>query len=112
MAVEQIVFSGSTNGEPLLLTDDATPGETFHTCSATHKERVFLWATCTGGANKKLTLELGATTSPLEQLITDEGGEQKVLEGFLNDGSATVLAAFAETASTISIHGYVLQEET
>jgi hypothetical protein len=110
MAISQVAFSASTNGECILISDTATAGTEFHACGAGTSEKVVVYATNKHTAPVLLTLEMGAATSPIQHYVVNQGGEQLVCEGFFNVSSATSCAAFAGTTNVVSIHGYVLKE--
>ena len=110
MPITMIQLSGSANGEQINITDTATAGQTIHICDASSTERLFLWAVNDGSVTVNLHLELGNAGQNVTTTIFPNGGEQEVLCGFVNFSAATVIAAYADTTTVISIHGYVLQE--
>jgi len=109
----KIALSGSTDGKPILVNDDATPGLTIHTSSstATTYDEVWLYATNTSTTARKLTIEYGGTTAGflIEQTIPGESGLVLVVPGLLMKGNASpwTIAAFAANATDINITGYV-----
>jgi hypothetical protein len=107
-------LSASVDGRAIKVAATATPGTVLHTASTTPAtlHEVWLYATNTDGAARKLTVEWGATTSPddlIELTIPLEGGLVLVSPGLLLVGNATplVVRAFAEATNLITIHGYV-----
>jgi hypothetical protein len=110
-------LSGSTDGRGVKVVATATAGTTIHTGSATATtyDEIWLYAINTSGADVKLTVEWGGTTSPddlIEQTITTEGGLILVAPGLLikgNSGAALIVKAFAASANVVIIHGYVNQ---
>jgi hypothetical protein len=87
----------------------ATAGTTIHTAHATNLDEVWLWAVNSDTTARKLTIELGGTTSPddlIEVTIFGESGLALVVPGLPLTGSV-VVRAFAATANVISIAGYV-----
>ena len=109
-------LSGSTDGRAVKVAATASAGTTIHTGSstATTYDEVWLYAQNTSGADVKLTVEWGGTTSPddlIELTITTEAGLTLVAPGLLIKGNATplVVKAFAASANVITLHGYVNQ---
>jgi len=110
------ILSGSTDGRAVTVAATATPGTTIHTGSstATTIDEVWLYAQNTSGADVKLTVEWGGTSSPgdlIEITITTEAGLVLVAPGLLIQGNATplVVKAFAATANVITLHGFINQ---
>jgi hypothetical protein len=81
--------------------------------SASVQDEVWLYATNTDPATKKLTLEIGGTTSPddlLEVSIPGEAGMFWILKGVRLAGTGAAarnITAFCETANVINIGGHV-----
>jgi len=110
----KMILSGSTDGRGISIDDDATPGKTVHTGSATATtiDEVWLYAMNYDTTDRKLTIEWGGATAGgdiIEQTITAESGLVLVVPGLILKGNATplVIAAFAATTSAINIFGYV-----
>lgn len=111
----KIPLSGSTDGKPILIDDDATPGKTIHTSSssASVTDEVWLYAMNTDTTARKLTIEWGGTTAGflIEQTIPAESGLVLIAPGLLMKGNASpwTVAAFAPTGITtvLNITGYV-----
>lgn len=105
------VLSGSTDGRPIKVAATATPGTLIHTATATSGEidELWLWAVNTDSATRKLTVELGGTTSPddlIEVGVPAESGLVLVVPGLvLRNG--LVIRAFAAAANVLTIVGYV-----
>lgn len=109
MAFTKIILSGSTDGRPIKVVATATAGTTIHTAHATNKDEVWLWAMNTDTTARKLTIELGGTTSPddlIEVTIAPESGLVLVIPGIPLTNSV-VVRAFAATANVITIVGFV-----
>ncbi len=109
MAISKVLLSGSTNGRPIKVAATATAGTTIHTAHATNIDEVWLWASNTDTAAKKLTIELGGTTSPddlIEVTVFGETGLLLVIPGLTVSGSV-VVRAFCETANVVNIVGFV-----
>lgn len=102
----KIALSGSTDGKSILITDTATAGQTIHTAHATNLDEIWIYAYNSDTVQRKVTIEWGAATSPLEQTIPAESGAYLCVPGWLLTNSQ-VVAAFAETGSVISINGFV-----
>jgi len=109
----KMILSESTNGRGILIDDDATPGKLVHTGSTTTTtiDEIWLYAQNCDTANRKLTIEWGATASGdiMELTVTAESGLVLVVPGLILKGAATALEvrAFAATTSAINIFGYV-----
>jgi hypothetical protein len=102
-------LSGSTNGRPIKVVATATTGTTIHTAHATDKDEVWLWASNTDTAARKLTIELGGTSSPddlIEVTLAPESGLVPILPGVPLSNSL-VVTAFAATANVVNIVGFV-----
>lgn len=103
------LLSGSTNGRAVKVAATATPGTTIHTAHATDKDELYLYAFNSDTTARKLTIELGGTTSPddtIEVTIPAESGLQLVVPGLILTGSV-VVKAFCATANVVMIVGYV-----
>jgi len=98
----------------ILVANTATAGTTIHTASntATTIDEVWLYAYNNHTSSILLTIEYGGVTAPkdvIKQTLTAQNGLVLVVAGLLVQGnaSAKVVRAFANTASQISIFGYV-----
>lgn len=105
------LLSGSTNGRPIKVAATATPGTTIHTAGSgtTNIDEVWLWCVNTDPATTKLTIEYGGTTSPddtIEVGIPGESGLVLVCPGLVLQNSL-VIKAFASSANTLTITGFV-----
>jgi len=110
----KLTLSGSTDGRAIKVAATGTPGTTIHTASttATHIDEIWLYATNTDTAARKLTVEWGGTSSPddlIEITIPAESGLTLLAPGLPIKGNATALVvrAFAASANVVTIHGYV-----
>lgn len=111
MAFSTVLLSGSTNGRNIKVAATSTPGTTIHTAHATSLDELYIYATNTSASDVLLTLEIGGTTSPDDQLkvtIPAQAGNFPVLEGRKITGSV-VLKAFAATGDVINISGDVIR---
>lgn len=109
LAIERRILSGSTNGRPVKVVATATAGTTIHTAHATSIDEVWLWAVNTDTTARKLTVELGGTSSPddlIEVTIPAEGGLVLVAPGLSVTGSV-VVRAFCATANVVNVVGFV-----
>ena len=107
--------AGTTgDGLGILVVQTATAGTTIHTASSNTSvtDEVWLYAYNNHSASILLTIEYGGVTAPkdvIKQTLTAQNGLVLVVAGLLLQGHATakVVRAFANTASQISIFGYV-----
>lgn len=105
----KLILSGSTNGRMVKVAAAATPGTLLHTAHATALDEVWLWAVNSDAASRKLTIELGGTTSPddtIEQTLAAEGGLQLIVPGLIVTGGV-VVRAFAAATNLVLVGGYV-----
>lgn len=107
----KVQLSGGANGRAILVAATSTPGTTVHTATSTSGalDEVWLWAQNTDTTDRKLTIELGGTTSPndlIELTIPAESGLVPVVPGFPLDGGV-VVKAFAASANVVTVNGFV-----
>lgn len=107
----KILLSGSTNGKNIEVAATATPGTIIHTAvtGTSDIDEIFLYAMNSSSAAVKLTIEFGGTTAEddlIEMTVPAESGPYLVVPGFLLQNSL-IVRAFAGSASTININGYV-----
>ena len=107
-AYSKLKLSGSTNGLATLVAATATLGTTIHTAHATALDEIWLWAHNYDTTARKLTIEFGgvANKDTIEFTVPAEDGLYLVVPGLLLTGSV-VCTAFAATATSIGIVGYV-----
>ena len=110
-----IIFSGSTNGRPVLADAVASPGTTIHTVSTATGtlEEVYLDAFNTATADRKLTVEFGstATTSHLYATVPTQGGPYRICAGLrLQGATGQIIRAFATATGCVVIAGGVNQQ--
>lgn len=109
------LLSGSTGGRPIKVTATATAGTTIHATgtSSSIQDEVWLYANNTTTSTIELTIELGSTTSPDDLIIVQipaKSGLSLIAPGLLLTGDGTTartIRAFAGTANSINITGYV-----
>lgn len=105
----KVLLSGSTNGRGIKVVQTATAGTTIHTANATALDEVWLFAFNSHTADVELTIELGGTTAPDDNIVVTvpfDSGVMCVVPGLLVTGSV-VVRAFAGTANVVVITGYV-----
>ncbi len=110
-SVSKVKLSASTDGRPIKVTATSSPGTTIHTATSTSGavDRIFVYAFNTSASTVALTMQLGGTTSPDDELkvsIPGQSGSVLVVAGWLYDNGA-VLRAYAATANVINITGEV-----
>lgn len=111
----KVQLSGSTGGQPILVSASSTPGTAIHTTgtSDTVLDEIWLYANNTSTSGVKLTIEYGGTASPnnlIELTVDAESGLVLVIPGLLLSGDGStgrVVRAFAATGQVINITGYV-----
>ena len=107
MTITKELLSGSTNGRPIDVT--ATTSGTAITAHAAHaslKDEVWLWAVNQDTVARKLTVEFGVASPPIEVTIPAEDGLHLVIPGVPLTG-ADLVKAFADSASKIGLVGHV-----
>lgn len=108
------ILSGSTDGMGFLV-DQITSGAatTVHTpvTGTTNLDEVWIWGVNEAAtASHKLTIEWGAAGAGnvIEFTIDGETGANLIIPGWvIQDGASNLIQAFADTASVISLYGYV-----
>ena len=111
----KILLSGSTGGRPIKVAASGTPGTTIHTTQASSGvvDEIWLYATNTSASAVNLTIELGGTTSPDDQIILaipSKSGLTLVLPGCVLTGDGTsgrILRAFGGSANNVNLVGYI-----
>ena len=100
----KLKLSGSTDGKAIAVAATSSPGTTIHTGSgtATTIDEIWLYAMNQSGADVKLTVEWGGTTTAdlIEQTITTEAGLTLVAPGIILKGNAGA-------ALIVNVFGYV-----
>ena len=110
----KIPLSGSTDGRGIHIDDNATPGKTIHTGSATATitDEIWLYAMNYDTTDRKLTIEWGGVSSPddlIEFTVPAESGLYLITPGLVIKGNATplVVKAFCATANVVNIACFV-----
>jgi hypothetical protein len=114
-AYSKKLFSSSTQGKPIKVVATATPGTNLHTTgtSSTIIDELWLWAYNGDTVDRELTLEIGGTASPDNQLkitVPTKSGWIPIMQGqpYTGSGAATLsVAAFAAAANVITVQGFV-----
>lgn len=105
----KVLLSGGTNGRNVKVAATASAGTTIHTADATAYDELYLWACNTDSSDVLLTVQLGGTTSPDDDIaltIPAQSGYVLVVPGIpLTD--SVVVKAFAGTANVIIMNGFV-----
>jgi len=103
------LLSACTDGRPILIAATGSAGTTVHTAHASSTDEIWLWASNTASTSKKLTIELGGTSDPDDQIevgIPAESGLVLVLPGLLLTNSL-VVKAFSATTNVVNVVGFV-----
>jgi hypothetical protein len=116
-ATALIPFSGSTQGQAVLVAATSSAGTTIHTTgtSATIIDRMSIWAYNAHSGDVLLTIEFGGATAPnqnIVQTITAKTGLTLVVDGLIllgNGSAALTVKAFAATTNVITLSGYVMR---
>ncbi len=112
---EKKLLSGSTQGQPITVVQTASTGTTIHATgtSASIIDEVWLYATNTSATAVTLTVQYGGTGAVQHALIISipaQSGLTLVVPGLVLTGdgtTASTIAAYAGTASVVTISGYV-----
>lgn len=111
----KLKLSESTNGRGIIVAATSSPGTTIHATGTSSSiiDEVWLYASNTDAADKKLTIEYGNTTSPddlIEVTVKTESGLTLIVPGLILTGTgaaANTIRAFAATGSVINIFGFI-----
>ena len=107
--------AGTTgDGLGIPVTAVSSPGTAIHTASSTPAtiDELWIYAVNYDSTDRKLTLQYGGTTAgtnDIEFTVKAENGLYLIVPGLIIQGNATpkVVRAWAATASSIVIYGYV-----
>jgi hypothetical protein len=109
-SVTKVQLSGSTDGRGIKVTQTASQGDTIHTAHASNLDEIWLWAHNTHASSEiVLTIEFGGTANPddrIIQTIPKQDGFYQVVPG-LPLTNSVVVRAYADTADSIVINGFV-----
>ena len=113
-AYSKNILSASTNGRAILVAATSSPGTIIHTgpSSSSVFHEIWLYASNPDTTQRTLTIEWGGTTNPDDRTILyvpSQSGLTLVSPGLLLKGNASplIIRAYADTASKITISGYV-----
>jgi hypothetical protein len=98
-----IPTNGSANGRMVKIVATSSPGTSLHTAHATALDEVYIWAMNTDTVARKLTIEMGGTTSPdddIEVTIAAESGFILVVPGIRLTGGI-IIKGFAAATNVI-----------
>ena len=109
------LLSGSTGGQPILITATASTGTTIHATgtSASILDEVHLFAYNSDTTAIVLTIQYGGIVSPDNEIkisVPPRSGLTYIVPGLLLAGTGSVartVYAFAGTGSKITVSGYV-----
>ena len=109
------LLSGSTQGQPITVVATASAGTTIHATdiSTTTIDEVWLYANNTSTSPVLLTVQFGGTGSVQHAkpiTLSPQSGDVLIVAGLPLTGTgsaANTVAAFAATASVITISGYI-----
>lgn len=102
-----VIPSGTTDGQALIISQTATPGNTFHTADAAAKDAVILWAVNMHTADVDLTIEFGGAATDQNIKVTLEPKvPTPVLTGARLTNSKTV-KCFASVTNVVKVWGNV-----
>jgi hypothetical protein len=111
--VSKAKLSGSTDGRGIKVVATATPGTTVHTAvtgtTAGTFDEIWLYAYNSDTTDRQLTIELGGTTAPDDNIkvtIPAQQGRFLVVDGAILQ-NATVVRAFAAAANVVVVTGFV-----
>ena len=114
-AVSKIPFSGSTQGQAVLVAATSTAGTTVHTTgtSATVLDEVWLWLYNAHTADVLTTIEFGGATAPNQNIVLTipfKSGLVMAVPGIALLGNGTTgltVKVFAATTNVITVTGYI-----
>ena len=101
----RIVLSGSTDGQPIVITDTATLGQAIHTAHASNVDQIWIWACNDTAAAVKLTIEWGDAAATIVGNVPAH--ETVLVVDGLRLSNSEVVTAFAASGSAINLIGHV-----
>jgi len=105
----EFLTGGTGDGRGIKVVKTTTAGTTIHTCGASAKDEIYLWAFNTHSADLVLTIEHGGVTTPddlYEFTVPFGDGLYPITPGLILSNS-DVIGAFAGTTNLIIIFGFV-----
>ena len=104
----RVSLSGSTDNQPIPITDSATLGQVIHSCHATALDEIYLWA-CNVHAtlNGDLTVEMGQATSKFTYWIVPPNTGLFVIVPGIHMTNSQDVTIFADATGKFIVTGYV-----
>jgi hypothetical protein len=107
----KVLLSGSTNGTPIKVTSNSSPGTLIHTAVAgsSAMDEIWIFAINTAIGDLTLTIQYGGTVSPNNDIIynvASKDGLKCIVPGLLLQNSLEI-RAYSSTSDFINIHGFV-----
>lgn len=104
------LLSGSVDGQGVVLSQSATPGNIIHTAitGSTGFDELWLYATNTSSTTQTISLEYGNTVSTgnISLDIAGDAGLVLLIPGLpINNGS--IVRAFSSSTNDITVYGFV-----
>ncbi len=107
-------LSGSTDGRPIKITTTATAGNMIHETADldgdNNYDEIWAWATNTSTASVKISIEWGAATSEvgnlIEVTIPPEAGLMQIIPGLVLQNELHC-KIFAASANVVNVVGFV-----
>lgn len=106
------VLSGSSNGLPIGIGQNTSPGTTLHTVTTASGavEDIFIDAYNTATADNPLTIELGSTATAFHLTVSlpAQGGPYRVVAGLrMNGATGVVIRGFSSAGTAVLVAGGV-----
>jgi len=108
----KINLSASSTGAPILISTTGSTGTTIHSTNSasTIIDEVYLYASNTATTQNNLTLFFGTTAQSIIAGIPPQSGLSLLIPGLplIGNGSvSSTISAFATSANTISVTGFI-----
>lgn len=104
----RITLSGSTDNQPIAITDTVTLGEVIHSCHATALDEIYLWA-CNvhASAPGDLTVEMGQAASKFTYFAVPANSGLFVIVPGIHMTNSQDVTIFADASGKFVVTGYV-----
>lgn len=105
----KVKLSGSTDGRGVKVVATASSGTTIHTADASALDEVWLYAYNSDTVSIVLTLQMGGTSTPDDDIklsVPSQQGLLLVVAGLILTNS-TIVKAYAGTANKVIMYGFV-----
>ena len=104
----KVLFSGSTDGQPVKVVATATAGTLIHTADATALDEIWLWVVNNSSNDATLTVEFGgvAIDQNIPIFVRKDVGPLLVVNGVPLTNSL-VMRAFSSLANDLNVFGFV-----